>query len=620
MAVKKRKILKRDHDFLKDHILQELKRRKDSNFRKRAEKIWKTVDRQVAMEPVARSRKDPNQKADWRSALELGELSRASEILSAEIRRLSFPHNRSWFEPHCELESEIDEEGNEVRDAMMQKRIDGRMRALMSQQHQDFGFKARVDLSIKEALHHGSYVVEARQESLVKVHEGSGIQETSAPVWVPHSMWNCYPDPNPSVIGTNMFYNGSMIITSYKPLHEVKKLKSPDSEYPYFNLNKLKKKKNSNNGQETDDVEIVTYFGDLVIPRNDGDILLLNYRAVVANDQLIHYRPNKLPFPEIIYNGYERLDVRDPYFVSPLIKLAPSQLLASTLANKFIDGVELRTEPPVGYDGNDPDFVMNGGPDLTPGAKFSTKGGLNFNVVEVGTPEYALQGMQFIVEQLQSGTGVDKIRAGISPGTEQTATEVIKTSQGAEVRTVDFVDKHEQQGLRPFLYMQHEYNKRFLKSYSFFNQEMDAPDFERITRDELPQSCHFEVVGSKGVLGEEQRQQMTSSTTAFWMQVAPNKLNVDQLILEAYRDAGNKNPERFLNMEDDSEIEQIIQQAQAQIQQLQDQLTEFQFQDEEHSLEMEQERLKREQQDTEIEKLRFVIEFLQRKSQLESQQ
>jgi hypothetical protein len=619
LAIKTRKILKKDHDVVREYILKELKARKASKFRTRAERIWRTVDRQVSMEPVTRTRKDSNAKADWRSAIELGEISRASEILSAEIRRLSFPHNRAWFDAHCEMEGEIDEEGNVVQDAILQKRVDGSLRALMTQQHQDFGFKSRTDLSIKEALHHGSYVVEARFESLVKIHDGTGVSEISAPVWIPHSMWNCYPDPNPSVIGTNMFYNGSMIIVSYKPLHEVRKLRSDNPDFPYFNLKKIKRKTNKNHEEETEDVELITFFGDLVIPRNDGDILLLNYKATVANDELVHLRPNILPFPEIIYNGYERLDVRDPYYVSPLIKMAPTQLLASTLANKFIDGIELKTEPPVGYDGNDPDFVMNGGPDLSPGAKFATKGGLNFNVVDVGDPGAALAGAQFMIEQIQAGTSVDKIRAGVAPGTERTATEVLKTSQGSEIRTVDFVDKHEQQGLRPFLYMQHELNKRFMERYAFFNQEVGSPDFERVTKDDLPENCHFEVVGSKGILGEEQRQQMTSAATAFWIQVAPEKLNTNQLIIESYRDAGNKNPERFLKLDGDDEIQQVIQQAeqaiqesQGQIQQLQDQLTEFQFQDEEHSLEMEQERLKQEQLSTDINQLQFVIEFLKR--------
>jgi hypothetical protein len=50
------------------------------------------------------------------------------------------------------------------------------------------------------------------------------------------------------------------------------------------------------------------------------------------------------------------------------------QKLGSMLANKFMDGVELHLEPPITYDGNDPDFVLNGGPVLEPGAKISTKG------------------------------------------------------------------------------------------------------------------------------------------------------------------------------------------------------------------------------------------------------
>jgi hypothetical protein len=89
----------------------------------------------------------------------------------------------------------------------------------MSQQHADFGLKDRVELSIKEALHHGGFVAEIDWDTQEFVHEAVKVKSKSAPVWKPHSMWNCYPDPSPSVIGTNLFYDGSMFIESYVPRH-----------------------------------------------------------------------------------------------------------------------------------------------------------------------------------------------------------------------------------------------------------------------------------------------------------------------------------------------------------------------------------------------------------------
>ena len=556
--IKKRRILSKDWTSVASYIKNELKAREDSKFRKRAEVIWKEVDRQVSMESLKRTPNNHDKKGDWRSALELGELSRASEILSADIRRMVFPQNRQWFEAHSELPQEINPQtGEPVRDEVTQRRVDGGLRALMSQQNLDFGLKARTDLSVKEALHHGGYVAEVRMENLMRVHDGMKVEPVRAPVWVPHSMWNCYPDPSASIIGANMFYNGSMIIKSYKPYHAVKKEKG------WMNVKKIQE---PGKGK---DCELITFFGDLTMPRQDGDIYLPNCKVIVINDQVVYYEQNPLPFPQIIYNGYERLDVRDPYFTSPLIKMAPTQKIASVLANKYLDNVDLKVEPPNVYDGNDPDLVASGGPDISPGASTPSKNLANFQVIDVGDPTYALQGLQFMMTELQKGTSVDSVRSGMTAATEQTATEVERTRQGGQIRTIDFVDKHELHGLRPFLYIQHEYNKRELSNYQFYNPEMDAPDFERVGKQDLPKNVHFDVVGSKGLIEEQQRQQQTLAWTQFMLSspMTAQLVNIVEIAKEGYRDAGHKDPERFLNLTDEKDAQQMVMELQAQLEQ-----------------------------------------------------
>jgi hypothetical protein len=563
--------MKRDWDSVTEFIQDEMKSRETSKFRRKHERIWKEVDRQVSMEPLSRSPRDKRQESDWRNSLELGELSRASEIISADIRRLSFPQTRAWFESHVDVGDQRE----------IQKREDGRLRAFMTQQHLDFGYKSRVDLSIKEALHHGSYVATVEWENSVQVADGSQVSVMGSPVWVPHSMWNCFPDNSAGIKGHNTFYQGSMIIRSYKPVYQVKRMKSPDPKYPFFNLNKIEKQNNKQpGGQETEDCELIYYYGDLVIPRKTGkDILLLNSRAILANGTIIHYMPNQLPYPQVIFNGWERLDVRDPYYVSPIVKFSADQKIGSILANRLLDAVDLKTEPPIIYDGNDPDFVRNGGPDIAPGAKTSTKTGANYSTIDIGDPSVAMAGLQFVISQIEAGTRVDRIRSGVSPSTEQTATEVVKQSQNAELSVVDFVDKHELHGLRPSLYMQLELNRRNLKRYPFYNQELDAPDFEIMVKSELPKSVNFEIVGSKGVLGEERRQAQTAQVTSFWMGANPGLLAQEELAKEMYRDAGNKSPEKFLNISEENmalkqQFQQVIEQLQAEAQQMQQQAME----------------------------------------------
>lgn len=603
--VKKRRITEKDKKFVATFINDELKSRKANKYRQKHEKIWKEVDRQVYMESMQRIARDPN-KQSWRSAIELGELSRASEILTADIRNITFPQNRTWFDPHARVEGQMDPTGNVVVDPQLRKRTNGQLRACMAQQHLDFGLKARVDLSIKESLHHGGYVVEVKWDSLLKV-AGDKVQGISAPTWVPHSMWKCYPENH--FLG-NMFYSGSMIIETEMKYRDFKKITSPG----WFDIDKISKK-------DDDDVCIIKYYGDVSIPRGDGDIYYPNSIFYAVEDRIVYYEPNDMPFPRIIYNGYERLDVRDPYFISPLVKMSPTQKIASVLANNFIDATERWVEPPIDYDGNDSSLVEQGGPDTSPGAKNPRKTANSWVEMKVGDPTAALNGATFFMAELQKGTAVDAIRSGMTASTEQTATEVERTRQGAQLRTINFVDKHELQGILPFLYMQHELNKLKLNNYKFYNPEVDAPDFEILSASDLPTDVQFDIVGSKSLLEEEQRQVKTMQTTQFWMQFpqTAQKLNLDELMKQSYEDSGNKNPQMFLLPPQEGEkVQQVVEMAQQHIQQLQDyaqqlqdELTKVQFNQQQHDLENQQNDLEKEQLQTRIVRMQETIRLLQ---------
>ena len=566
-TVKKRRITKNDWDTVEAYIRSELELRVKNKFRKAHELIWAEVDRQTRMEPGARQvREERSRDDDWHNVIEMGELAKISEVLSADIRRIVFPNNRSWFEAHIA----------DIEDEQEQKNSDAALRALMVQQQQDFGFKARVDLSIKEALHHGSFVAEAVFERDAKIHKGVGIENLGSPVWVPHSMWNCYPDSTSAIIGSNMFYNGSMIIRSYQPRHKFKDM-AKGKGWMAAQIRVV-----MNKGKGTDrnkDIELLTYHGDLSIPRKDGDILLLNSKVILADGKIVFYATNDLPYPAVIFSGYERIDVRDPYYISPIIKLSPMQKLASHTANKLMDSLDLKVEPPLIYDASDPDFVSNGGPAIFPGAKSGTRGSTAYEVIEAGDPAAALSGLDMILFQMQSGSGVDTPRTGASNAGDKTATEVRRAAQSGEIRTIDFVDKLENQGLKPFLYFQHELNKEHMQSYSFYNPEIGAPDFMRGTKRDLPKSVHFEIVGSKGVLGEEERTEKTAMVTSFLMgnEMTAGLVNTTEIAKQMLQDAGNKNPERFLNLDEGQgpqaqQLEQVQREAQQVIQQLQGEL------------------------------------------------
>lgn len=565
--IKKRRILERDFDKIEKFINDEYDARKTAQFRKDAEERWKEVDRQISMKPMQRlGPQNQPLKADWRNAIELGELSKASEIITADIMRIALG-NENYFEAHVEIDGKLDQNGEMVVPSADQEKADGLLRALMLQQQKDFGFKARFKLSVKEALHHGSFVAEIRREEQM-LNQGAKIKTVSAPVWVPYSMWNAYPDPSPSIVGTNLFYMGSMVLVDFMPLAKLQRRK--ESGWLPKKIAEVEKQTNENGDNKTEDVKLVKYLGDIVIDRQDGDIYLPNMTVIIANGTLVYVKANELSYPNVIHAGYERQDVRDPYYTSPIIKQSPMQKFTSVMANRFADAVDLRTTPPVEYDGNDPDYVVSGGPDLSPGAKNPTKSmGKGFKTLEVGEPQQALAAMQFGFRQMQEGLGVSSLRQGTATSDRQTATEAKLMEAGSEVRTIDFNATLEQQGLRPFLYLQHAWNRHTFGGYEVYSNEMKTPDIIRFTKGDVDVNAHFDVVGSKGVLGEKERQQNVGNALVF---LSGNPIfapviakNAERITNDFLRDAGKKNPEEWTT----GEGQKIPPQVQAQMQQMQ---------------------------------------------------
>jgi hypothetical protein len=556
---KERRITKKDWAKVESFLKEELLDRKTSDFRKMAERKWKEVDRQIEMEPLIKvSRDGAEPDMGWHNVIELGELSKASENIAADIRRIVFPQSRFWNEPHADIDDSLplNPMGQKDKNPKLQESVNGRVRAFMSQQHEDFGLKDRVELSIKEALHHGSFVVEADWSEQELIFGGTKTKTMGSPVWIPHSMWNCYPDPSSSVIGTNMFYEGSMFVESYMPRHKTERLvkNSKDDGWMPSQWKKVSKDTHVVKDQKTKDVKLTTFVGDINIERADGDLYFPNHKAILANGTIVYMAPSKLPHSPYIYKGYERFDVRDPYYLSPIIKQSPMQKMATMLGNKIMDGVELQIEPPIVYDGNDPDFVVNGGPIVAPGSKTSTKGSNAFSQVQIGDLGIALQMFQLCLNDMKEKLG----RPGKPVGDRATAREVQKSEQDQEASLIGFIDKLEI-ALRSFLYMQHKLNLDNLDDYSFYSPEMDDPDFLRIKRADLPKEIHFSVVGGRGVLGEQERSQKMSIAAAFLLGNEHTAAMQDGVAIskQMYQDAGVKNPERLLVVQGQESPEQL---------------------------------------------------------------
>ena len=561
-TAKKRRFLSSDYDYIADYVKQQLGERRGLDHRQRHEVLWKEVDRQVRMEPMERTTKGTNPEDEWRNALELGDLSTACEVLAADALRLIFPQDRAWMQPHIEIEEDRLQARDEVETGKkmskkrlreIQKRADAELRALMTQQHADFGLRSRVELSIKDALKHGSFVAEILWQENQKYKMGGVFESMAAPVWTPHSMWDCYPET--LELGTDLLYQGSMIICSQKTGEWIMRQKN------FINLSTFQKR----NTKPSNPVEIMTYYGDITVKRKTDDIFLPNMRIRVAEGTVIQAEPmNNI---SIVYGGYDRVDVKDPYFMSPLVKHSANSKLVTLIANKFLDNVELKLEPPIVYNGNDAQLVAQGGPRTYPGAKSPTKGGAqDFKQVDIGDPSWAIPAVQFFKAEIQEGTGVSSPRAGAQRQADRvTATQIEQEAQGSEIRTIDFVGKMEK-GIKAYLYIQHELNKDKLNKYKFYNPEMGMKDFDTVSKADLPRNVHFEVIGSKGVLMERRRSEATSAVTAFLLgnEMTAGIVNTENVAKQMYLDAGNKTPEMLLNVGDENDkLQRAIQEVQA---------------------------------------------------------
>ena len=611
----------RDHDDIAQYINQEKKRRQDTDWRKKHESRWREVDRQIAMDPPAAIKEDKDNPDAWHNAIQLGDLTDASETITADILRLVFPTERKWFQPNIELKSgAVDAEtGRGVPvPPEIQREANGVLRSFMVQQHKDFGVRGRVKLALKEILHHGSVVATVDDQRMLKYEGGTRPQHLKAPVPEIHSMWNCYPDSSPSIHGTELFYGGSMIIVKSMPL-------SAALEMPGW-INKDQLQANHKKKDLHDHIEIIEFYGDIFLKRHDGNVLFPNRKTTVSGQVFLESKVNKTAYSPVIYTGYERDDVRDPYYTSPIVKRAPMGQFVTHMANNTMDAVDLKVKPPLQYDSTDNSLKANP-PQIYPGAQMPSRGGQAVSPIDVGDPATGLAAMQWGKQELQEGTTVNAIRKGVSPGTEQTATEVVKTEQRAEVREVEFSSSFESGFMLPYLTMQHDINVQGLEPYRFRNDEPHTPDFMRATKSDLPKQVIFEVTGSRTILGEQERSQrfLQTATLVAQSEFTARETDWQEVSRQAWEDSKQKDPERFLRSSDrNAEIQAVTQdltqQFEAQMQQVQQQVAQLQEQTQKATDEARKQTARAEQAALKAERAQLQVEQEQTKNVTLSEQ
>jgi len=143
---------------------------------------------------------------------------------------------------------------------------------------------------------------------------------------------------------------------------------------------------------------------------------------------------------------------------------------------------------------------------------------------------------------------------------------------------------------------------------------MKTPDYIRASNKDIQANALFDVVGARGLLGEEQRTQRVMGVTAFASgnPLFSPLLKADEILLDAYRDAGKRNPEDYVQIRKNGPSPEA-QQMQQQMQEMQQAI-----QQKEQELKAVEEKLKKNAMDQGLKanKMQYEEQLLNLKKQM----
>lgn len=171
----------------------------------------------------------------------------------------------------------------------------------------------------------------------------------------------------------------------------------------------------------------VTFVNGIYMGKEDTTKNFMNHRRVVLNGDTIA----TIPVYQFAKSGYEPIDeMRFFYYKSAASKLGPDQDLVDTLYNLIIDGAFLDAMPPVnvyGQEESDASVVYPGAVNYF--AKDTKAEAMNLGR-NMNSPIAALN----MVEHTMSQSSQDDTRLGIAAAGSQTAFEISRMEQNAQIQ------------------------------------------------------------------------------------------------------------------------------------------------------------------------------------------
>lgn len=568
----KRRFNATDWEWIADYIGEEHFRRKGA--RKHLEKHWVEIDRQLAMVPDNRRKKDADGNIDarkaWMAEMELPLQSQTLEVLDADARRLMFPDAGPWFMPHAEVTDEylrkvdfkslILGDENDVPSKITQDNADKLVEGWINHIHRQYDFFANYDQINAEGFKYGTGVGRLRaikKPVYMQTAKGVSKEEQALPILVPQSLKKTYLDDREYTQMNEGMMLGPAII--YERTLQFEQLKiaaqsgandpnSPMGGWMPSMLSKVDPDKNGN-------VMVLEYEGDLVVPRKTTRSLVIPgviVTVVIGNSdkkttrRVIRFRFRQTPYTSYILHPYHHEDVEIPYATSPLMKGRPIQIAAVHLLNQLIDSGELSIRPPISWNKNDPNLAAMRGPVVEPGALWETNGTSQIVVHnDIGNPSTMFTTYVGLIQQYYDVTGVNQPRLGAQTVSHTTAFAKDAELSRGTIRTVDYVRSTMKGPMTKLLYMEYDLSKRLMKGQQSVYIDTYR-GFVSLDKSKLPDKVMFEAFGSGGPSEVAAKRQQRMDSLQLAMQVDQLKvqfqvgepMNYDEIQRQLLLDGG----------------------------------------------------------------------------------
>ena len=449
---KKRRFTSKDMEVTATFVCDQLKKRKENKKRKDLEKMWKEVDRQVAMVPNPKRWVDeqgqriPN--SEWRTEFELGLQAVALEILTADAKRLMFPPKDKWFRAHVNATDEylqtlanenlIFGSENDPPSQVNQENADRLLEGALGYVHRQYGFQAQFDSFHAELFKYGTgvgCVRPAKKAEFIPTARGLAKEEDLLPVFYTRPTKQMYLDDTPSrALHEGQVLGPAQIWWRKQKLSDLKMAANRGSKDPErFDGGWMPRKLKDVEEDSDGNVEVIEWEGDLVVERSTTDNLFIPgaiVTVVVAEgkERVIRMRTRNKPFTTYITQPYHVEGVSNPYGTSPLMKGMPIQTALSESYCRIMDATILQTDPPIQYDRDDSAFAQSGGPVVAPGRLWDTLS--DTDTVEIGNPVQMMNVFSQLLQFYADQTGMHAPRLG-----QQTVSHTTAFAKEAELAT-----------------------------------------------------------------------------------------------------------------------------------------------------------------------------------------